>query len=60
MLYLVNTKTREVIKDETGAVVLFNTNNEACGYAGALKIPCWIESEIYNPAAKNRKPIIRE
>lgn len=49
MLYLVNTKTQEIICDAAGNIVLFPTNNAACAYAGALKIPCWIESQIYNP-----------
>lgn len=49
MLYLVNTKTNEIIKDSNGVTLLFSTNNEACEYAGSIKTSCWIESEFYNP-----------
>ena len=49
MLYLVNTKTNEIIKDSNGVALLFSTNNEACKYAGSIKTSCWIESEFYNP-----------
>lgn len=48
MLYLVNTETKEIIKDSNG-ITLFSTNNEACNYAGSIKTSCWIESEFYNP-----------
>jgi hypothetical protein len=55
MLYLVNTKTREIIRNDDGSVKLFSTNNAACNYAGALGIPCWVESQVYNPGLNRRK-----
>jgi hypothetical protein len=55
MLYLVNTKTHEIIRDASGAVIVFSTNNAACNYAGTLGIPCWVESQVYNPGLNRRK-----
>ena len=54
MLYLVNTKTNEIVRDSSGEIIYFPTNNAACDYAGKLKIPCWVESKFYNPASKTR------
>ena len=54
MLFLVNIKTKEIIRNDDGSVKLFKTNNEACIYAGTLKISCWVENEISIPKSKYR------
>lgn len=58
MLFLVNTKTNQIIKTDKGEVIYFNTNNEACEYAGKLKIPCWVECTYYNPASNQPRKIV--